>query len=149
MLLRRNKRKKELRFGNEKLKDLISFLKAYDDEFYITFEKGFNNKNAEEAIYKFREKLMEYPDIYVPIKRIPRFGSWEETELFYIPDIAFMANVLIETGYLAFLHELYDFLYFKVLEENPQELYIALPITVKNALIDLIDREEKRKVVSQ
>lgn len=48
MLLKRNKRKKELRFGNEKLKDLISFLKPYDDEFYITFEKGFNNKNAEE-----------------------------------------------------------------------------------------------------
>ena len=55
-------------------------------------------KNAEEAIYKFREKLMEYPDIYVPIKRIPRFGSWEETELFYIPDIAFMANVSTQIG---------------------------------------------------
>lgn len=58
-------------------------------------------------------------------------------DLFYIPDMVLFRVLLSEKKYNAFFHEVHDFLYFKIVQE---EQCRDLPANIKYALIEVMER---------
>lgn len=121
------------------VKNMIAYLAPYDDP----FEEKAEEKDVVETVLK---QLKQMPDCqyrlrssyYYPVEKD------EPYDLFYISDMFRLWQLLRAGQYNGFIHELYDFLQFKILQNEHGTEILYLPNNIKNALIYVIEqgREE-------
>ena len=70
--------------------------------------------------------------------RLPNYRQ-NESEIFYIPDMLQMLSLLKGKRYADFIHELSDFINFKILHDDIERDISYLPTDIKNALISTIE----------
>lgn len=119
------------------LNEIVLYLKAYDKP-YNGLE---DSETIRDVIKKLYENLKEYPDFKFRLKgayQLKDFAT-ESYDLFYINDMVILKRLLDERKYYSFVHEVYDFLNFKILKDNIDEDFTELPVNIKQALIYIIE----------
>lgn len=146
--------KKELEQGNVQLKELVSFCKRYDNPFTVDFE----SEELKEALSEFKRKVLALPDLYFKMDttfRYPTRAMHSNVDCntftsYYVMRIPEIYSLYKNKGYGTFFHEMREFLEDEILgvEWEDGAKNIALPVDVKNAIIDLIERIEKKEALS-
>ena len=118
------------------MKEIIEYLEKYNQPFAAIED----TQESRTVIKEVLKLLEEYPDVYCRIKGTYYFRRCEEEEyeLFYIRDMVLFKRLLNQKRYYSFIHELYDFLYFKLCKENPCDETVVLPKNIKTAIITTI-----------
>lgn len=123
------------------IQTIMEYLEKYNDPF-----AGNDVRELSFVIRGVLKYLKEMPENYKKIKGSYSLNSYEAMnyELFYIVDMVLFKRLLKEKKYDAFIHELYDFLKWKIMKGNQLEEPQYLPVNIKNALIETIEhtREE-------
>ena len=120
------------------VKNIALYLKAHDrfDEACSVQGKG------KECICSVLDMLNQMPDANYVLRgsfRLPNYRQ-DESEIFYIPDMLQMLSLLKENRYADFVHELNDFINFKILHDDIERDISYLPTDIKNALISTIEK---------
>lgn len=114
------------------LYDMVKSLKKYED----IYEREEYGVETREEIKKLYKSLKDYPDIYKRVKGAYLIQHYmdEESDLFYIQDMATFKMLLTEKRYSVFLHEMYDFLFFKIMK-GTENRKTKLPKNIKDAIL--------------
>lgn len=115
------------------LSEITLFLQKYDNP----YESVYEDEQYFQIIKMLYKYLIEYPDVYYRFNgayTLPAYKS-EKYTLFYIKDMEIFRHLLKEKRYRAFIHEVYDFLNYKILKDGIMDKSIELPVNIKNALI--------------
>ena len=120
------------------VKNIALYLKAHDrfDEACSVQGKG------KECICSVLDMLNQMPDANYVLRgsfRLPNYRQ-NESEIFYIPDMLQMLSLLKGKRYADFIHELSDFINFKILHDDIERDISYLPTDIKNALISTIEK---------
>lgn len=119
------------------MKELIEHLEKND---FVCVENE-NTQESRNAIKTLLNLLKSYPDIYEKIKGSYQLNEYrkEKFELFYIKDIAIFKQLLLQKKYSSFMHEVHDFIIFKILHEDTESDDKILPKNIKDAMIFTIE----------
>ena len=127
-------------------KELLEYIEPYNEQYYeilLTDKEG--NAEAKGAIKKILDDITEMPGSIYTMKGSFFLNNYEkeESELFYINDMVNLAKLIDRKMYYSFLHELYEFLRYKVMKDGKRNAGCDyLPFNVKNALIEVLQRME-------
>lgn len=121
------------------MKTLIELL-AYLEKYNKPFEEIENTEESRIVIKTLRDFLKDYPDYVYRLKGSYDLSAYEfqEYELFYTSDMYLFRKLLEENRYNSFIHEIYDFLRFKIFKNDIENEEIKLPRNIKFALIHVI-----------
>lgn len=127
-------------------KELLEYIGPYNEQYYeILLTDKEAKAEAKEAIKKILDDITEMPDSIYTMKGSFFLNNYEreESEMFYINDMVNLAKLIDRKMYYSFLHELYDFLRYKVMKDGKRNAGCDyLPLNVKNALIEVLQRME-------
>ncbi len=127
-------------------KELLKYIEPYNEKYYeILLTDKEDKAEGKHAIEKILTGMMEMPDSIYTMKGSFFLNNYEkeESELFYINDMVNFAKLIDQKMYYSFLHELYDFLRYKVMKDGKRNAGCDyLPLNVKNALIEVLQRME-------
>lgn len=123
---------------NTDLQGILAFLKENDKVY---------DENAPEPPFSAVLELLSMVEA-LPDRKYRLNGSFsldsyrnDEYSLFYIPDMVLFSALLSGKKYSAFFHEVYDFIYFKVLKDGERNL-TDLPLNIKYALMEVMERSK-------
>ena len=127
-------------------KELLEYIEPYNEKYYeILLTDKEDKAEGKEVIEKILTCMMEMPDSIYTMKGSFLLHDYEkeESELFYINDMVHFAKLIDRKMYYSFLHELYDFLRYKMMKDGKRNARCDyLPLNIKNALIDVLQRME-------
>ncbi len=126
------------------LNSLAQYLKQQDR----IYERGNLRFEGKEMICEVLAMLKEMPDADIVLHGSFFLSNYQanESEIFYLPDMLQMLVLLTQGYYVDFIHELNDFIYYKILRSDKEQHIRYLPTDIKNALIFTIEKGLKQEV---
>ncbi len=118
------------------LKEIVSFLAVWNDP----FAEVEDSRDLRDAVRTLFKDLKLLPDEYFRVSgsySLPGYNQ-ERYELFYVPDMVKLRHLLGKHEYASFLHEAYDFLWYKIMKAGEEAQADHLPANIKNAMIMVI-----------
>ena len=116
------------------IKDLTEYLSQYDSPY-----EPYTPEQMLPVIRKTLNSLRNMPESRYVLKGSYSLSGYmnRESELFYIRDLYIFKELLKESNYSDFVHELYDFLNYKILQDGNDNIEY-LPDNIRTAIIDVI-----------
>ena len=126
---------------NMNIKDLTEYLSQYDSPY-----EPYTPKQMLPVIRKTLNALRNMPECRYVLKGSYSLSGYmnRESELFYVWDLYIFKGLLKESRYSDFVHELYDFLNYKILQDGNDNIEY-LPDNIRTAIIDVIIGEANLK----
>ena len=119
----------------------VNSLARYLKEQDCIYEEENLRFKGKEIICKILAMLKEMPDADIVLHGSFFLSNYQanESEIFYLPDMLQMLELLTQGCYVDFVHELSDFIYYKILRSDIEQHLCCLPTDIKNALIFTIE----------
>lgn len=122
------------------------YLEEYEDLYHDVVLVSPEKKDTEaskEVLRKIYDYLRNATDCIYRLERNYFRVDGESYSLFYIRDMALFRYLLRHGLYLALVHEIYDFLRYKVMEDNLEGEPLYLPGNIREAMIKMLESEGK------
>lgn len=125
-------------------KSILSFLEKHD---HILQQPSDRYCCENELMQEILDMLKRMPNFNVAISGSFWLRNYEkdESEIFYILDMTLFLKLLKEMAHCAFIHELKDFIQFKILRDGNRDMKY-LPTNIKNALILTIEKGLEQEI---
>lgn len=130
---------REITIKEPTLRNILSYLEPYNRQRYESEREEV--PEYEEAVWALWDALKRMPDCMYRLRgsyTLPNYTN-READLFYISDMGMLRNLLEKKRYGAFIHEICDFLNFKIMQDDVESGPEYLPKNIKDALIYTIE----------
>lgn len=126
------------------VKELALYLKEKDRLYEMSHDQ-FEGKEIIFEIWEMLKAMRSEETVICGSFQLCNFKQ-NESEIFYILDMVRFLNLMREGYYYEFIHELNDFIHFKILRDNIDFDIKYLPVNIKDALIFTIEQGFKSEV---
>lgn len=125
-------------------KSVLSFLEKHDNILQQPTDRCCCEDKLLQEILDMLKKMPNFDAKICGSFCLPNYEK-DESEIFYISDMILFLKLIKEDEHCAFIHELKDFIQFKILRNGKREMKY-LPTNIKNALILTIEKGLEQEI---